>query len=101
MVRVCQPGGQVAVLEFSRPAWPLLKQLYDAYFRWILPTVGQAMARNSESAYNYLPESVRQFPSGRAMADLLEQSGLVDVRWFPMTLGIATLYVGRKEPTKR
>lgn len=43
MVRVCQPGGQIAILEFSRPTWPVLKQLYDGYFRWILPAVGQAL----------------------------------------------------------
>ncbi|MDZ4848826.1 MAG: bifunctional demethylmenaquinone methyltransferase/2-methoxy-6-polyprenyl-1,4-benzoquinol methylase UbiE [Pirellulaceae bacterium] len=97
MIRVCKPGGQVAILEFSRPTWPILKQLYDGYFRWILPMIGQAMARNSESAYNYLPESVRQFPSGRAMIELLERTGLKDVRAWPMTFGVATLYIGRKE----
>jgi demethylmenaquinone methyltransferase / 2-methoxy-6-polyprenyl-1,4-benzoquinol methylase len=96
MVRVCQPGGQVAILEFSRPTLPLLKQVYDGYFRWILPAIGQTMAKNSESAYRYLPESVRQFPSGDAMVSILEQVGLQDIRSMPMTFGVATLYIGRK-----
>ena len=96
MVRVCQPGRQVAILEFSCPTWPILKQVYDAYFRWILPAIGQVLCRNSESAYRYLPESVRQFPSGPAMIELLEKAGLQNVRSWPMTFGIATLYIGKK-----
>lgn len=97
MVRVCRPGGQVAILEFSRPTLPVLKQIYDGYFRWILPSIGQAMARNSESAYKYLPESVRQFPSGHAMVEMLERVGLQNVRLWPMTFGVATLYIGKKK----
>ncbi len=96
MVRVCQADGEVAILEFSRPTWPIFKHIYDGYFRWILPAIGQAVARNSESAYNYLPESVRQFPSGQAMIAMLEQAGLRNVRSWPMTFGVATLYIGRK-----
>lgn len=97
MVRVCQPGGQVAILEFSRPTWPILKQVYDAYFRWVLPAIGQAVARNTESAYSYLPESVRQFPSGPAMIKILESVGLQNVRSWPMTFGVTTLYLGQKK----
>ncbi len=97
MVRVCRPGGQVAILEFSRPTLPLLKQVYDGYFRWILPAIGQAMAKNNESAYSYLPESVRQFPSGNAMVAMLEKVGLQNIRSMPMTFGVATLYIGKKK----
>lgn len=96
MVRVCKPGGQVAILEFSRPTLPVLKQVYDGYFRWVLPAIGQAMARNSESAYCYLPASVRQFPSGHAMIEMLEQVGLQNVCSWSMTFGVATLYIGKK-----
>jgi demethylmenaquinone methyltransferase/2-methoxy-6-polyprenyl-1,4-benzoquinol methylase len=99
MVRVCLPGGQVAILEFSRPTLPILKQVYDGYFRWILPAIGQRMAKNSESAYSYLPESVLQFPSGGAMVTILEKVGLQDIRLYPMTFGVATLYIGRKPST--
>lgn len=97
MIRVCQPGGQVAVLEFSMPTNPLFRAGYQFYFRHILPKLGQLLARNKESAYNYLPESVSEFPYGKALADLMDDCGLVGTRWYPLTFGIATLYVGVKQ----
>ena len=96
MLRVCKPGGIVAILEFSRPTLPGLSQLYDAYFRWVLPRIGQSLSKNDQSAYNYLPASVREFPSGQAMIDLMESIGLKGVKQTPMTFGVATLYVGAK-----
>jgi len=96
MLRVCKPGGIVAILEFSRPTLPGLSQLYDAYFRWVLPKIGQSLSKNDQSAYNYLPASVREFPSGQAMIDLMESIRLKDVKQTPMTFGVATLYLGTK-----
>ena len=96
MIRVCQPGGQVIVLEFSKPTVPGLKHMYDWYFRYILPKVGQTFAHNQESAYAYLPESVRRFPCGEQLASLMRETGLSNVDIIPMTGGIATLYVGVK-----
>ena len=96
MLRVCKPGGIVAILEFSRPTLPGLSQLYDAYFRWVLPRIGQSLSKNDQSAYNYLPASVREFPSGQAMIELMESIGLKGVKQTPMTFGVATLYVGTK-----
>ncbi|MFO0849062.1 MAG: bifunctional demethylmenaquinone methyltransferase/2-methoxy-6-polyprenyl-1,4-benzoquinol methylase UbiE [Gemmataceae bacterium] len=96
MVRVTRPGGRVAVLEFSRPRVPVLGRLYGWYFRAVLPRVGQMFARNEESAYRYLPESVLRFPDGEAMAEMLRKHGLTEVRLHPFTFGVATLYVGVK-----
>jgi demethylmenaquinone methyltransferase/2-methoxy-6-polyprenyl-1,4-benzoquinol methylase len=96
MIRVCRPGGTVAVLEFSQPTLLGLKQLYNFYFRRVLPGIGNRIAKNSKEAYAYLPASVSQFPSGQAMADLMKQVGLEQVRFEPMTFGVATLYYGRK-----
>ena len=96
MIRVCQPGGQVAVLEFSMPTNPLFRASYQFYFRHILPKMGQLLARNRQSAYNYLPESVSEFPYGKELADLMDECGLQGTRWYPLTFGIATLYVGTK-----
>jgi demethylmenaquinone methyltransferase/2-methoxy-6-polyprenyl-1,4-benzoquinol methylase len=96
MTRVCQPGGQVAVLEFSMPARQPIKALYGWYFRHVLPRIGQLLTRNKQAAYSYLPASVGQFPSGTAMVQRMEANGLADVRYVPLTFGIATLYVGRK-----
>jgi demethylmenaquinone methyltransferase/2-methoxy-6-polyprenyl-1,4-benzoquinol methylase len=96
MIRVARPGGKVAILEFSRPRNRLLGGLYLAFFRRILPRVGQALAPNPQGAYEYLPTSVLQFPDGQAMVALLTSRGLIDVREYSLTFGIATLYVGTK-----
>lgn len=96
MARVCRPGGQVLVLEFSRPRMWGLRQAYQFYFTNILPAVGQWFARNDKSAYKYLPESVGQFPDGQQLVDLMVESGLRDVRFTPLTFGVATIYEGQK-----
>ena len=96
MARVCRPGGQVAVLEFSTPRWQPLRAVYLFYFRNILPRIGQLLARNSASAYEYLPATVSQFPDGEALAERMRSVGLRNVKFWPLTGGIATLYVGRK-----
>ncbi len=96
MVRVARPGGTVAILEFSRPRGAILGRLYLAFFRHILPRVGQAIAPNRDNAYHYLPASVLQFPDGAEMVALLASRGLKNVKHYPLTLGIATLYVGVK-----
>ncbi len=96
MARVTRPGGQVAVLEFSKPRGWLLGRVYRFYFRSVLPRIGNRMARNEDSAYEYLPESVLEFPDGEALAERMRAAGLEEVRWYPFTFGIATLYVGSK-----
>ncbi len=96
MVRVTQPGGRVAILEFSQPRGFLLGPMYRFYFRHILPRLGQMISRSKDDAYRYLPESVMQFPDGEALAARLRGHGLTDVTWKSMTFGIATLYVGTK-----
>jgi demethylmenaquinone methyltransferase/2-methoxy-6-polyprenyl-1,4-benzoquinol methylase len=96
MVRVTQPGGKVAILEFSQPRGILMGPLYRLYFRHVLPRLGQMISRSKDNAYRYLPESVMQFPDGDALAERLRGHGLTDVRWHSFTFGIAMLYVGTK-----
>jgi demethylmenaquinone methyltransferase/2-methoxy-6-polyprenyl-1,4-benzoquinol methylase len=96
MVRVARPGGKVAILEFSRPRSAVLGRLYLAFFRYVLPRVGQALAPNADQAYDYLPKSVLAFPDGQEMLDLMESRGLEKPKHYPLTFGIATLYVGEK-----
>jgi demethylmenaquinone methyltransferase/2-methoxy-6-polyprenyl-1,4-benzoquinol methylase len=96
MTRVCQPGGRVAVLEFSMPRWQPFKAFYGWYFRRVLPRLGQWLARNEHSAYSYLPESVGEFPSYDALAERMKSAGLSQVSYRSLTFGVATLYVGVK-----
>ncbi len=96
MTRVCAPGGQVCVLEFSKPTVPGLRQLYQGYFKHVLPRVGQTFAKNNREAYEYLPNSVAEFPCGQAFADRMEAAGLKDVSVNPLTLGVATIYIGNR-----
>ncbi len=96
MTRVCTPGGRVVVLEFSQPQVQPMKAIYGCYFRYVLPMLGRILARNSASAYDYLPQSVGEFPAGQALADRMTSAGLSEVWFRPLTFGIATLYVGTK-----
>ena len=96
MRRVCKKGGQVAVLEFSKPTAFGLRHVYNAYFKHILPRVGQRMSKNKQSAYEYLPQSVQEFPSGEALAIMMRASGLSNIKMVPMTFGVVTLYIGTK-----
>ena len=96
MTRVCRPGGKVAILEFSKPQWRPLRVIYGWYFRHVLPRVGQWLAKNRQEAYRYLPESVGEFPDGESLAERLRAAGLEQVRRTPLTMGIATLYLGTK-----
>ncbi|MBX7167232.1 MAG: bifunctional demethylmenaquinone methyltransferase/2-methoxy-6-polyprenyl-1,4-benzoquinol methylase UbiE [Pirellulales bacterium] len=96
MARVCRPGGKVAVLEFSQPSIQPFRALYGWYFRNVLPRIGQLLASNSHEAYRYLPESVGEFPSGEALLERMRAAGLSQVVHHPLTLGIATLYLGTR-----
>jgi demethylmenaquinone methyltransferase/2-methoxy-6-polyprenyl-1,4-benzoquinol methylase len=96
MARVCQPGGRVMVLEFSLPDNKLLSRTYQWYFRNILPKLGQLLVRNRQAAYEYLPQSVSEFPCGSQLTGLMEEAGLVNTSYHPLTGGIATVYLGNK-----
>jgi len=96
MVRVTRKGGRVAVLEFSRPRHWFFGRTYRAYFRYVLPMVGQLFSRSRDRAYEYLPASVMEFPDGEALVERMRTAGLRDATYTPFTFGIASLYVGTK-----
>ena len=96
MTRVCKPGGQVAILEFSQPRRQPIKGMYGWYFKNVLPRIGQVLARNDSSAYNYLPDSVGEFPCYEKLTERMLAAGLASAKFYPLTFGIATLYIGRK-----
>jgi demethylmenaquinone methyltransferase / 2-methoxy-6-polyprenyl-1,4-benzoquinol methylase len=96
MFRVVQPNGRVAILEFSKPRHWLFGRMYRFYFRHILPRVGQLCSRSRDSAYEYLPASVMQFPDYDDLLKEMATVGLRDNHYHSLTMGIATLYIGTK-----
>lgn len=95
MFRVLKPGGVVAILEFSRPRKFPVKQLYHFYFTKVTPFIGKLFSKDN-SAYTYLPESVNAFPDGNEFLAIMEKLGYSQTKQYPLSLGIATIYVGRK-----
>jgi len=93
MHRVLRRGGMVMVLEFSKPSWFPMKQLYGFYFRKILPRVGRSVS-GDPGAYSYLPESVTTFPDNEAFLELLLEAGFERVSQKRLTGGIASIYYG-------
>ncbi len=95
MYRVLTPGGRALILEFSLPRNSLLKRLYLLYFRHILPRLG-AIISGDKQAYRYLNQTVETFPYGEEFCALMRDTGFSRVTAFPLTFGIATIYVGER-----
>jgi demethylmenaquinone methyltransferase/2-methoxy-6-polyprenyl-1,4-benzoquinol methylase len=95
MYRVLKPGGTLMCLEFSRPANPLFRLLYDTYSFYIMPFIGQLLT-GSRTAYTYLPESIRLFPQPAELIAILRNAGFSSVTWRRLTNGIAVVHVGVK-----
>jgi demethylmenaquinone methyltransferase / 2-methoxy-6-polyprenyl-1,4-benzoquinol methylase len=93
--RVLSPGGKVVILEFSHPSRFPVKQLYTFYFRFILPTLGKWLSKNTR-AYSYLHESVMAFPEGKSFCGILEKCGFKDAKATPLTFGVTTIYTALK-----
>lgn len=94
MSRVLRPGGSLVILEFSQPRTFPIKQLYSFYSRYVLPRIGGVLSPN-KGAYKYLPDSVVAFPDGSDFLRRLDNVGLNELEWKPLTFGIASLYKGR------
>lgn len=92
MCRVVKLGGQVVVLEFSKPEGTVFGALYRFYFSSVLPRIGGLFSKRS--AYAYLPDSVNEFPAPPRFAEMMRAAGCGTVDHRPLTFGIVTLYVG-------
>jgi demethylmenaquinone methyltransferase / 2-methoxy-6-polyprenyl-1,4-benzoquinol methylase len=93
MRRVLKPGGQLLVLEFSKPVAPGLKPLYDAYSFQVLPWLGRVVARDAES-YRYLAESIRMHPDQETLLGMMQDVGLEQCRYHNLTGGIVAVHRG-------
>jgi len=95
MYRVLKPGGKVIILEFSRPERFPFKQVYNFYFKAILPRVGTLISKD-RAAYTYLPESVEAFPDGEDFLGHMQQVGFNETTCKPLTFGVSSIYAGTK-----
>lgn len=95
ILRVMKPGAMLVVLEFSRPRKFPMRQVYNFYFKNILPGLGRLIS-NDKSAYTYLPESVEAFPDGTDFENILKKVGFKETACKPLTFGISSIYTARK-----
>lgn len=93
--RLLKPTGRAAILEFSHPQLPILRPIFQFYFTKVLPRIGNAIS-GSRSAYQYLPDSVQQFPDQKALARIMETIGFSNVEYYNLFGGVAALHVGDK-----
>ena len=96
MHRVLKTNGQAVILEFSMPERFPVKQLYNFYFKHLLPNIGKWVSKDG-NAYSYLPHSVEKFPKPIVFCNILGSFGLKNCQIKPLSFGIATLYVANKE----
>ena len=95
MHRVLRGGGKLVVLEFSKPTSFPFRQLYNFYFKYILPIIGKLTSKDNR-AYTYLYESVQAFPDGDKFLTVLKKIGFKDIQCKSLTLGICSIYIGYK-----
>jgi len=95
MSRVLNANGHLLVLEFSLPTMSILRTIYRFYLHRCLPLLGSFLTK-TKSAYNYLGDSVEEFPSGNSMSQLMAANGFTNVTFEPLTGGIVTVYTAAK-----
>ena len=95
MCRVLKTGGHLVILELSTPDRFPMKQLFTIYSKVVIPLLGKCISKDN-SAYTYLPESIRAFPQGEVMQEVIRKAGFSEVHFKRLTFGICTLYVATK-----
>jgi len=93
--RVTKTNGKIVILEFSHPGNAVFGAIYQFYFHFLLPRIGNIISRHN-NAYHYLPQSVSQFPMRDDLARLMEKAGFKEVTHRDLSFGIVTLYQGKK-----
>jgi demethylmenaquinone methyltransferase/2-methoxy-6-polyprenyl-1,4-benzoquinol methylase len=94
MRRVTRPGGRLVVCEFSEITIAPLDMLYRRYLTGALPAIARRAARNPV-AYEYLAESINDWPAQRELADVIRAAGWSSVRWRDLSLGVVAVHVAR------
>jgi len=95
MSRALRTSGRLLVLEFSLPTTPILRAIYRFYLHRCLPLLGSFLT-GKKTAYDYLGDSIEEFPSGNAMCQLMQANGFARPTFEPLTGGIVTIYTAQK-----
>jgi demethylmenaquinone methyltransferase/2-methoxy-6-polyprenyl-1,4-benzoquinol methylase len=95
ILRVLKPGGKLVILEFSRPVGSF-RWIYNLYMNNLAPFFGKLFCKDKE-AYQYLHSSVKAFPEGKTFLHILQQVGFHETTLNRLSLGICTIYCGRKQ----
>ena len=93
MQRVLKPGGQLLVLEFSKPLMSSMSRIYDAYSFRVLPWLGRVIAGDAD-AYRYLAESIRRHPDQETLLQMMRSAGLEGCHYHNLTGGLVALHRG-------
>ena len=96
ILRVLKPNGTFIILETSVPTQFPFKQGYYVYTNFIMPTIGKLFSKD-KAAYTYLSNSAQNFPFGEVLNNILRKIGFIDVKDFPQTMGVATIYKASKK----
>ncbi|HUX95301.1 MAG TPA: bifunctional demethylmenaquinone methyltransferase/2-methoxy-6-polyprenyl-1,4-benzoquinol methylase UbiE [Bacteroidales bacterium] len=99
MRRVINENGMILILEFSKPTSFPFRNIYNFYFRNILPFFGRIFSKD-KSAYSYLPDSVSRFPDNEHFLEMLAEAGFSETRQVKLTGGVASIYTGIKKPVQ-
>ena len=94
--RVLKPGGRFVCLEFSRPVYRWMRNLYDWYSFRLLPWIGTKVARDATGVYEYLPASIRTFPDQQGLSELLKSAGFQHVDYRNLSGGIVAIHTAIK-----
>jgi len=92
MARVVRPGGKFVILEISQPQKGPLSYFYKAWFDGLVPFIGKFAGE--DSAYTYLPNSVKRFAKPEQLAGVLHEAGTEQVGWISLAGGIITIHHG-------
>ena len=95
MLRVLKRNGHLLVLEFSLPTMPSLRSLYRFYLHRCLPLIGSFLT-GTRNAYDYLGDSIEEFPNGTVMCQLMAKNGFARPTFKALTIGIVTIYTATK-----
>lgn len=95
--RILSPGGRMVCLEFSRPVYGFLRSLYHFYSFSLLPKLGKWVSKDSTGVYQYLPDSIRNFPDQEGLKAMIQEVGFKNVEYTNLSGGIVAIHRAEKQ----